>query len=193
MALTELLFNTRRSRIGLGASSPTATLAVVELDATISERHVRRNEITAHPVEVGVDITDHVRRLPASIEIQGIVSNTPIVFFASLTEPPNRAEIADAQFLLMLEQGLLLDVVTSLRSYSNMMLTSYEVDRDAENGNVLNARLALTEVIQAFSQGEVSPTPNNLSRAPSTDKGAQPTSPAAENTEKTLLGVFLGG
>lgn len=52
---------------------------LIELDAIVSEGHELPSEATEHPVEEGVDITDHVRRKLVTLEIQGVVTSTPIV------------------------------------------------------------------------------------------------------------------
>lgn len=67
MADVALLYGTG-SRAGL-----------IELDAVISEGHESSADVTEHPVEAGVAITDHVRRKLRTLEIQGVVTSTPIV------------------------------------------------------------------------------------------------------------------
>jgi len=51
---------------------------VVTFDVIEDENHETASEITEHPVEVGVDVTDHVRPLPDRITLVGYVSNQPI-------------------------------------------------------------------------------------------------------------------
>lgn len=52
---------------------------LIELDAVISEAHESGADVTEHPVEAGVAITDHVRRKLRTLEIQGVVTSTPLV------------------------------------------------------------------------------------------------------------------
>ncbi len=52
-------------------------LAVIEFDATISETHLAGNEITEHPVEKGVNVTDHVRPRVDRITLDVVVTNAP--------------------------------------------------------------------------------------------------------------------
>ncbi len=47
-------------------------------DASLSEKHTLNSEATKFPVEQGADMTDHIRQLPAEVEIESIVSDTPI-------------------------------------------------------------------------------------------------------------------
>lgn len=48
------------------------------IDLTVSEGYEFQNQITDIPVEKGSPITDHIKALPRVIELEGVVSNTPI-------------------------------------------------------------------------------------------------------------------
>ena len=77
MALLSLIFGEKiKARVGL-----------VELDASLSESHSMNATVTEYPVEEGADIADHIRRQPDTITISGIVSDTPLVYLASLQAP----------------------------------------------------------------------------------------------------------
>jgi hypothetical protein len=77
MALLSLIFGEKaKARIG-----------IVELDASLSETHSMSAEVTNHPVEEGSEISDHIRKQPDSIQISGVVSNTPLVYLASIQAP----------------------------------------------------------------------------------------------------------
>lgn len=52
---------------------------VVTFDAILDELHETVSQVTEHPVESGVDVTDHVRPLPDRVNLVGYVSNQPIV------------------------------------------------------------------------------------------------------------------
>jgi hypothetical protein len=51
---------------------------IILIDVTMSETTNLEAEITEHPVEDGPDVTDHVRPKPISIDIEGIISETPL-------------------------------------------------------------------------------------------------------------------
>jgi hypothetical protein len=59
-----------------GAS--TGLLAVLEFDCTPTENHEASVEITEHPVEVGVNMTDHAKPNQRVITLEGMITNTPI-------------------------------------------------------------------------------------------------------------------
>lgn len=50
----------------------------IEFDATLTETHPTANVITEHPVEKGVNVTDHVRPEVDRVQIDVYVTNTPI-------------------------------------------------------------------------------------------------------------------
>lgn len=48
------------------------------IDIAVTEEHGRRCEVTRHEVEKGASLVDHVRVLPATVSIEGCVSDTPL-------------------------------------------------------------------------------------------------------------------
>lgn len=67
---------------------------IVTFDVIESETHETISEITAHPVEKGVEITDHVRPQPDRLSVIGVITNQPI-FINPITE---RGELLDFPF-----------------------------------------------------------------------------------------------
>ena len=195
MAITELIFGTPvKGQVGF-----------VQFDCTLSERHSDEAEITEHPVELGANVSDHIRKLPASIELNGMVTNTPIVFLASLfAESPvitdflsksDRVEAAYAELQRIMDDGELVDVVTSLRTYDNMAITGLIVDRDKETGNVLNCVVSLKELIIATTLAVDLPTPEDIANSAASNKGNVPkdSASAAQGAEsQSSLSQFFG-
>jgi len=48
------------------------------IDVSVREGHALTAEVTEHPVETGADVADHIRPMPATIDIDGVVTNHPI-------------------------------------------------------------------------------------------------------------------
>lgn len=48
------------------------------IDVSISETYALSAEVSDHPVERGVDVTDNIRPTPRTIRIEGLVTNHPI-------------------------------------------------------------------------------------------------------------------
>lgn len=193
--MTSILFDRQKARVGL-----------VNLDATVEETHTKTNELTDFPVDTGVSITDHIRQMPESIEINGIVSNTPIVFAASIQAPSpiegdltrisDRVEFAYEELRRIMNVGELVTVVTTLRTYENMALTGLAVTRNASTGRVLNATLLLREVLFAFAETVEAPDPVEPQNKKPAKRGRQATktaTPAAEASLGSKVSDFISG
>ncbi len=171
--MTSFLPEVKR-RVGIRSVATPAEF--LEFDASVSETHAGNAEVTDHPVEDGSQITDHVRRAPEELQVNGIVTDDPIVVLRSIRGQPAfaggdpRERAKEAYFLLKRwkDDGELLSVTTTLRPYfNNMVITALSVARDARTGRVLNANLTLREIVTA------------------TTKRAQPATPKPEKTQKT--------
>lgn len=144
MSLVSVLFKTK-VRIGVNASDEFLPFGAVEMDASISESHKASNELTKFPVEVGVDISDHVRRQPNELQLTCVVTNHPLFPGGGLGG--RRSLSAYYDVLTMLDEAQLVDVVTSLRTYTNMVIESLEVPRDDKRGESVEMKLGLREVL----------------------------------------------
>jgi hypothetical protein len=52
---------------------------IITFDAILDEFHEDVSEVTSHPVEEGVNVSDHVRQLPGHFSLTADTTNTPIV------------------------------------------------------------------------------------------------------------------
>jgi len=180
MGALEVVFGSKRkTRVGL-----------VNFDASMTETHSMRNAVTDHPVEVDPKvgaqntIADHIRREPDEITINGIVTDTPILFLASLqAESPlegdntpvrNRVDLAYAEIQRVMQDGELVEILTTLRDYENMAITAFSIQRDAANGNVMNATITAREVTIVQTESIESPDPENPANTDSQDRGTKP-------------------
>lgn len=109
------------------------------IDCSLSENHTFDADVTEYPVESGSNITDNIRPLPLVVEMECLVSNTPIGLIRShrnlvrgegndavLSTPTN-----DAYDLLQVirEQRKPVTIRTSLRTFENMALKSLSIPR----------------------------------------------------------------
>lgn len=107
------------------------TLTFFEFDATISEDHSDSIEWTRNPVESGIDVTDHAIVQPEEVSITGVVSDTPL---NAIPYPDRSIELYD-MILEVARNKALVTVVTGLRVYSDMGITSVGVKRDNKSSN----------------------------------------------------------
>lgn len=132
-------------------SNPPAQIGEITLDASVRELHKASAKATRHPIEAEEGspstISDHVLVDPLSIQIEGVVSNTPTGFLAglfSLGQDP----VHDAHQTLIdnVLTGAIVTVVTTLMEYPDMLLESVEVTRDASKGNALHFSATATQI-----------------------------------------------
>jgi len=120
------------------------SIGTITFDAVVEERHEDQWEMTEHPVEVGSTITDHIYKLPSSIDITA---------FTSMGSQQNTTQ--DSSFLktlynsLLALGGALLPVQTGKRIYKNMAIRSLRVDTDKRTENVLSVSVSMQEIIFA--------------------------------------------
>lgn len=146
-----LLIPRRRVRVGVDVTDEFLPAGAIEMDASLKELHSASSEIPKHPIEKGSDIADHVRRKPVTVRITGIVTNTPIVFAAFVGAArgvsSTRAEEFYDVLLELKDSATIISVITTLRQYENMLIKDFNVPRDAELGNVVEATIFFEEVI----------------------------------------------
>lgn len=141
------ILTTPKSRTRVGA---------LVFDALVSESHEFSTAVTQFPVEQGAPITDHVRQEPAKLTIEAIITNHPIkaeklsqfVYDVAsgkesilIEESVSRVSGAFKQLLDMIGEmdnyeaapKLIepVDVVTSLKLYKNMVITSVSINKDS--------------------------------------------------------------
>ena len=166
---------------------PQTTIGEVQLDAALTEVHRSAVEITQHPVETGADISDHARKMPDELRIEGLITNT-LMFPGSFVSPGSRAE--DAYDALRKLEGQLVDVITSLGEHTDMAITSIEVPRDAKWANAVRCTITLRHVRIVKSQTVPAAPSKQGAAAPPRDLGKQPTQPAAAAANKSLLAAL---
>lgn len=126
-------------------------------DGSLSETHTRSSEVTDFPVESGSDLTDNIRQLPAEVEIEGIVSNTPIGKMALLrgldggndgtgSDGEKPANEALARLEGIWERRQPVTIQTDLKLYTNMAMTSLEIPRDPTTKNVLKFTASFKQI-----------------------------------------------
>ena len=139
----------------------------VQFDCSLSESHARESVVTEFPVERGASISDHVRTGPSTVTINGIVGAEPIGSSIGQPESVDRVQRAYEEILRMQDAGQVTTVYTSLKTYSDMVIRSTVVPRDAANGRILNMTITMKQIRTSTSTEVDLPTPA-LPRAQST-------------------------
>ena len=159
MAFLNLLVGALRgtgtgSRLAM-VSSEGASIREIPIDLVSSESHLLENQITEHPVETGVDITDHIRALPLKLVLSGLFSDTAI----SLLDRVERGiagephTIRAVQFFEELrEKGYLVDIENRLKSYTGMAVESVTFNRGSNSGKSVAMQVSFKQVRFADSE-----------------------------------------
>jgi hypothetical protein len=133
-------------------------------DAVNRQTHTRRLTVIRHPVEEGLAVSDHARREPDVIQLDGIVSDTPIsegsipggAASGALGNLLNRAHRELLKLNEHFEKREPVFLATSLRVYENAVIEQFSFSKSAGVGNAIEISISLVEV-RIVSQLEVPP------------------------------------
>lgn len=154
MALENLFIRTKRS------------IGSIQLDAIISESHSNPIRITKNPVELGADISDHAVIDPKKLNINAIVSDTPLGFAAAIeivdtitglfgsstSENMTRSTAAYNALVALSEAREPISVQTGLKLYEDMLITNITVTQDVDTSKMVDLNISLEEIIITESQ-----------------------------------------
>lgn len=118
-------------------------VGIVTFDTMVAEEHRFTSRVTAFPVENGTIVSDHIINNPDIVILSGLVSDTPLNIFA----PFNRSVAAFNQLTQIHAQRQIVNVVTGIRIYRNMAITSLDVPRTIRTGQTLTFNIQLQRII----------------------------------------------
>jgi hypothetical protein len=101
------------------------------------ESHSDGMEVTTHAVQQGFVVTDHILRKPSTLSLNVIVEGD--FFGLSIDDKYTQA-------LEFMRLGEVVDVVTTTRLYTNMIITSIDSVTDTKSEKLLSMRIELVEI-----------------------------------------------
>lgn len=128
------------------------------IDVAISEEHKFETEVTEYPVESGSDITDHVRKKPNEVTLEGIVSDTPLAatilerlasgdrVLTGLLSEATASLDALAKLMEIRDARKPVTISTSLKTFESMVLTTLTVPRANGDGRALRFHATFKEI-----------------------------------------------
>lgn len=163
-------------------------LLLMTLDATPRETFSFSQEATEHPVEVGADIADHIRRKPDGLSLEGIISNTPIkagheiIADALVAEPGKGTRTSAALQALLSLEGRTCVVLTEFRKYTDMVCLSVEIARSPTTSDVLAFTASFRQIrrVQTATIRLSRATSKVLHGRPPENRGPKPAAKAPE-------------
>ena len=123
-------------------------------DATTSQTHTFEYEATTNPVQDGASVTDHVRRMPIELTVDGLIVDTPFGF----PPVPIQQSRATRNFQKLLGFANMREpvlVATSLQIYESMIITRIVAPRDVESGSSIPIAISFREIRIAASLVEL--------------------------------------
>ncbi len=118
-------------------------VGIVSFDTMVSEEHNFSSRVTFFPVESGTIVSDHIINQPDIVRLSGLVTDTPLSIFA----PFNRSIAAFNSLIQIHERREIVDVVTGIKIYRNMAITSLNVPRTVKTGQTLTFNIELQKII----------------------------------------------
>jgi hypothetical protein len=170
----------------------------VALDATITEQHSGSQTITEHPVETGAKVTDHSQKDPDKLTLVGVVSDFPILRDINAGpepsiiggDPDRRAQQAYLELTRFKNEARLLQVVTELREYTDLMIETLSVPKDKGRRHVVEVTIGLKEFRKASIEIRDAPEPAEPVHRKRRPQGRKPKKKPKTEVEEKADGIF---
>tara|TARA_Y100000310_G_C20703455_1_gene832280 strand:+ start:11380 stop:12060 length:681 start_codon:yes stop_codon:yes gene_type:complete len=191
------------------------------IDATLRIDHNYVNRPSEYPVEDGSIITDHVRQSPENLTLEIVTTNSPIVVNVDesgntqiRTDQSNRKQLAfntwlefagyeinkqEDKFEQQVNEPQLLNIITGLKVYTNMLITNLVMPENQSIGEALIASVSFQKIKRARTQFFTVPAVSELNgkapnidnqATPNTDLGKQKAEEVPDNS--TLFNITVG-
>lgn len=148
MSIVDLVFQTATS-VALQAAGGRTQIGWVTVDVAIEMEHAREAQVTEHPVETGVTVSDHVILRPARVNLSGFVTDTPL-FASGLNLGTARSSATFFMLQQMMEARQPIMLMTPRRLYQNMVIERLSIPEGREAA--LRFECSLVEIKQVTSQ-----------------------------------------
>jgi hypothetical protein len=141
---------------------PPKSIGGFAIDAFISEHYSFSNSVTDIPIEDGSTIADHVIENADEIQVKAFIGKTEFTVWEGPL-PQSTADIAPAdpkariraayyELLRLKRSRQTVDVVMGLGTFHDMVITSFDIDRDVENGADLPFDMSFKRIKKVKSQ-----------------------------------------
>jgi hypothetical protein len=193
MALTETVTMRQNTRATLDAQG-----LGLQFDAVISEQHGQRLQVTENPTEKGVNISDHCYVEGATLSLVASVADVRMPNAADGYDSPSGRSNYAYQRLADLENRLAenklqpFEIVTSMKTYSDMVMTEIAVMRDKTSPLLGRFNMNFRQIVIVDTQTSTYVPvagPPRRSASPTKNSGQQqpsdPTEQQAANSAKT--------
>jgi hypothetical protein len=149
------------SEITFNYQIPPKSIGGFAIDAFISERYSFSNSVTDIPMEDGSHASDHVIENALEIQISGFIGKAEFTAWEGpmtgptadqSRDPKERIREAYFELLRLKSERQPVDLVTGLDTYPNMVITAFDIDRNASTGMDLPFEMTLKQIRVIKSQ-----------------------------------------
>ena len=142
--MTTLLFEPKRK----------GKIGTLELDVVLEEQHEYDSEVTQYPIESGESISDHVNLNPVRLTMRGFITQTPVQFLDRNTILGNDlVQTAFDKLIEIRENKDVIDVISGLKVYSDMIMNRLSIPRDPRTGQSLQFTAGFVQIKKTASVG----------------------------------------
>lgn len=201
----------------LSFTMPDGTSDNVYLDASVNETHGAMAQVTDHQVESGPNVTDYIRPMPRRLQIEGVVTNTPIATPKSQARgvvgqnatfqgsSPSGAQVnwTALQFNGEFDRirdvygalvdaalaGAIFSVVTTLANYESFAIVNFSVPRNVGSGNAIQFSIEFQEIRIVTTQ-TVQALPSKVQKK---SRGAKPPKQLDETKDAKKVSLIRAG
>jgi len=151
------------------------------IDAVIKETHELRANISEHPTEKGESFCDHVQTMPIHLQIEGIISSTPLTMIGTsvlnslISDVQNLADAAYKKLEDIFLKREPITIATTLKEYPDMVLESLTVERGGGFLSSLHFKASAKQIRQVNQKLIDLPAPKVERAKPKQNMGKQET------------------
>jgi len=168
--MTTLLFEPKRK----------GKIGTLELDVVLEEQHNYDAAVTQYPIETGESISDHVNLNPIRLTMRGFITQTPVQLLnLSTILGDDLIQTAFDKLIEIRDNKDVVDVVSGLKVYSDMIMNRLSIPRDNRTGQSLQFTAEFTQIKKTASILETGEIPTSDL---STDEHIQDIAPSNVNT-----------
>ncbi|KAA1175361.1 phage baseplate protein [Photorhabdus heterorhabditis] len=153
-------------------SQQTRKIGAIVPSVIISETHTDTSNITDHPVQQGVTISDHAYDSPSEVRMElgfagggsllDVIDTTKVFDIATGLSLGTSPRAVYQQLLDLRASHKPFDVVTGKRLYKNMLIKDMTITTDKTSENVLSVILNLREIIIVETSTEQAAPAENM-------------------------------
>jgi hypothetical protein len=160
---------------------------VLAFDNIESLRVSPRISVTAHPIEIGVEVSDHAQSEPLTIGLRGRITETPL-----LIPKPQAVELAIAWFER--NTGSIVTLVSSRGIWASLIVERYDWENTGRREIVFDVQLREVRIatpVSVLIPPRMPAPPLQAGAASAANAGVQPPIPVPPPAPTSILAATL--